>query len=571
MTTITGQPREAAPTPFQDRISITPPAVVLMLFGLLLLAATAHAQRVSPSQSRQAAPPPEQVCILHGEAHNAFAFVPRVVSANQGAKTAAATFSINYIDDPDPWPAAAITAFDFAANIWATAITSSVTIYVDARWTPLGNCSGGSFPLGSAGPNFIWRNFPGAPLPDTFYPDALADALYGDSLPSGNNPDIVARFNSQCGPPPNADRWYFGTDGSPPAGTIDFVSVVLHEIGHGLGFTGSGNVDDGNPGNGTECNDVANDGCIEILNDPLSYDRLTEDGPGTALISMANPSATLGTALTGGSGGVFFDGPLTTLHNGSPARLYIPSTWAGGSSFSHFDESTFNGTPSALMTPFLSFAEAQHTPGPIGCALLEDIGWTLGTDCISALPVELTSFDAVVDRATVLLKWETASETNNAGFQVEHRYFDGDFEAMDFVEGHGTIEAPQRYRYRAENLDPGRHVFRLKQIDFDGTFEYHPEVEVFVDLPGTYALSGAYPNPFNPETQVTLMVATPQQVRVDVYDVVGRRVALLHDGLLEADQLHRFVFDARNLPSGIYLYRILGERFRDTKSVMLVK
>ena len=386
-----------------------------------------------------------------------------------------------------------------------------------------------------------------------------------------SQPGETRWLRKSANPGPVADRWYFGTDGAPPAGKIDFVSVVLHEIGHGLGFTGSGDVDDGNPGNGTECNDVTDDGCLEILNDPLTYDLFAEDGSGTALLSMTNPSATLGTALTGGSGGVFFDGPSTTLHNGSPARLYAPSTWSSGSSFSHLDETTFNGTPSALMTPFLSFAESQHSPGPITCALFEDIGWTLGTDCQSVLPVELTAFDAVVDQATVLLRWETASETNNAGFQVEHRYFDGVFEAMDFVEGSGTTLDARHYRYHIEGLDPGRHVFRLKQIDFDGTLEYHPEVEVFVELPGAYALSEAYPNPFNPETHVTLMVETTQQVRVEVYDVVGRRVALLYDGLLDADDLHRFVFDARNLPSGIYLYRVLGERFSDVKPMTLVK
>ena len=86
------------------------------------------------------------------------------------------------------------------------------------------------------------------------------------------------------------------------------------------------------------------------------------------------------------------------------------------------------------------------------------------------------------------------------------------------------IAAPKTFiSYRVEDLDPSRHVFRLKQIDFDGTFEHHPEVEVFVELPGTYALSGAYPNPFNPETQVTLMVAVAQQVRNDAASQRTRR------------------------------------------------
>lgn len=570
MITITGQPLQVVSMARRGYSPLLPFSVAL-LFGLLFLAASAQAQEPSAAKAQvRPAPAPEEVCILEGDEHNAYAYVPRMVSASKGAETASATFSVTFVDDPVSWPATAQTAFNYAADLWADAISSAVTINVEARWKELGDCSGSSFPLGSAGSMFIHRNFTGAPESDTWYPDALADALYGSSI-AGGNFDILSQYNSQCGPEPgDADRWYFGTDGNTPSGKVDFVSVVLHEIGHGLGFIGTADVDDGVSPN--ECNGTAGDGCIEYSNSPYIYDRFTEDGPGTALRSMDNPSATLGTALTGGSGGVFFDGPLTTLHNGlTPARLYAPSTWSGGSSFSHLDESTFNGTPSALMTPFLSFAESNHSPGAVGCALLEDIGWTLGADCQSVLPVELTAFDAVVDLATVLLHWETASETNNAGFQVEQRYFDGAFESVDFVAGAGTTLEAQHYTYRAENLDPGRHVFRLKQIDFDGTFEVHPEVEVFVELPGTYALSGAFPNPFNPETQVTLMVAVAQPVRVEVYDVVGRRVAVLHDGLLEADQLHRFVFDARRLPSGLYLYRILGERFSDVKSMMLVK
>ncbi|MFQ5572281.1 MAG: S8 family serine peptidase, partial [Rhodothermales bacterium] len=189
----------------------------------------------------------------------------------------------------------------------------------------------------------------------------------------------------------------------------------------------------------------------------------------------------------------------------------------------------------------------------------------------AALPVELVSFTAVADGNAAILQWETASETNNAGFDIQHRYFDGDFESVDFVEGYGTTLEAQRYTYRLENLDPGPHTFRLKQIDFDGTFEHHGEVEVFVELPGRYALSEAYPNPFNPETQFTLVLARAQQVRVEAYDVIGRRVALLHDGLFEADELHRLTFAASHLPSGLYVVRVVGETFTASTSALLVK
>ena len=140
-----------------------------------------------------------------------------------------------------------------------------------------------------------------------------------------------------------------------------------------------------------------------------------------------------------------------------------------------------------------------------------------------------------------------------------------------FVDGHGTTLEPQSYTYRIEDLLPGRHVFRLKQIDFDGAFEYSPEVEVAVELVEAFYLSAVYPNPFNPQAQFTLMVRQEQSVRLAVYDVQGRRVALLHEGSLAAGTHHRFVFHGAALPSGLYLVRAEGQTFSVVRSVVLLK
>ena len=187
------------------------------------------------------------------------------------------------------------------------------------------------------------------------------------------------------------------------------------------------------------------------------------------------------------------------------------------------------------------------------------------------LPVELTAFEAVADGDAVQLTWETASETNNAGFEIQHRYFDGDYAAMGYVEGHGTTLEARRYEHRIENLEPGRHTFRLKQIDYDGTFEVHPAVEVFIEQAEAFRVSEAFPNPFAVRTQVEVSVAAAQRVTVEVIDVRGRRVATLHDGLLEANRPHRFAFGGEGLPSGLYFYRITGEHFATTKSVLRVR
>ncbi|GAB5519456.1 MAG: hypothetical protein RhofKO_17070 [Rhodothermales bacterium] len=125
----------------------------------------------------------------------------------------------------------------------------------------------------------------------------------------------------------------------------------------------------------------------------------------------------------------------------------------------------------------------------------------------AALPVELTAFTATVDGDAAHLAWETASETNNAGFRIEHWHpGDAAWTERGFAYGHGTTLEAQRYRFTAEGLVPGSHRFRLRQVDYDGTFEYSPEIEVSVELAEAFQLSEAYPNPFNPEANVMLSV-----------------------------------------------------------------
>src|SRR5262249_7430517 len=122
-----------------------------------------------------------------------------------------------------------------AANIWAAQLTSSVTILVDATMDPLFCGSTGAI-LGQAGPTTIFRDFPGALVAGTWYPQALANKLSGTDLDPGND-DTVARFNSSIGTScPFPNPWYYGYAASPPPGALDFVTVVLHELGHGLGF-----------------------------------------------------------------------------------------------------------------------------------------------------------------------------------------------------------------------------------------------------------------------------------------------------------------------------------------------
>lgn len=198
------------------------------------------------------------------------------------------------------------------------------------------------------------------------------------------------------------------------------------------------------------------------------------------------------------------------------------------------------------------------------------------------LPVELVSFDGLVDGRKVILSWQTASETNNAGFEIQllrdaQRYDEMrlenastlPWEGLIFVEGHGTTGKPQRYHYTISQLEAGQYRFRLRQIDYDGTFAYSPEVELAVELPQTHLLTQAYPNPATNGAFFSLQVRQPQQIQVTLHDVLGREVAVLYEGEMRAGLGHRFEIDGQTLPSGLYIYRVLGERFTESQTVLL--
>ncbi|GAB5520267.1 MAG: hypothetical protein RhofKO_25180 [Rhodothermales bacterium] len=187
----------------------------------------------------------------------------------------------------------------------------------------------------------------------------------------------------------------------------------------------------------------------------------------------------------------------------------------------------------------------------------------------TTLPVELTDFTGVRDGQDVVLNWTTASELNNSGFQIEQANATGTFEAITFVEGAGTTVIPQQYSHRLLDLPSGTYRFRLKQIDYDGTSEYSPEIELLVTLPGqSYTLSAAYPNPFVSTTQVDLRVESTQAIRAQLFSILGQAVRDVYTGVIEANEPHTLTVDATGLPSGIYFLHIEGEAFTAKSSAL---
>ena len=186
------------------------------------------------------------------------------------------------------------------------------------------------------------------------------------------------------------------------------------------------------------------------------------------------------------------------------------------------------------------------------------------------VPVELTSFAAIIADDNVQLNWITATEINNQGFEVERRTGDGEFEKVGFVPGHGTTTDIQAYSYVDSKVASGNYTYRLKQIDFNGTFEYSDAVEVEVTAPIEFTLEQNYPNPFNPSTVIKYSIPENGFVTLVVYNLLGEKVASLVNGVQEAGR-YEISFDASNLASGIYVYSLKSGSFSSVKKMLLMK
>jgi len=186
------------------------------------------------------------------------------------------------------------------------------------------------------------------------------------------------------------------------------------------------------------------------------------------------------------------------------------------------------------------------------------------------VPVELISFTASASGKNVLLQWATATELNNSGFEVQRRTVDSEYEAVGFVAGSGSTTEQRDYLFSDINVPDGKYDYRLKQIDFNGVFDFSNEIEVEVDAPAEYALEQNYPNPFNPSTTINYSIAEAGLVKIVVYNLLGQEVALPVNEFKEAGQ-HNVSFNASTLTSGAYFYTIETAQFKQTRKMLLAK
>jgi hypothetical protein len=196
----------------------------------------------------------------------------------------------------------------------------------------------------------------------------------------------------------------------------------------------------------------------------------------------------------------------------------------------------------------------------------------------SVLPVEMFSFSASVRGSTVNVRWTTATEVNNYGFEVERKAISGQLSAVSawieigFVAAAGASNGPHEYSFTDQSLSAGVYTYRLKQVDKNGSFKYSNSSEVEVGVtPKEFTLGQNYPNPFNPSTTLEFTLATDGRAVVKVYDVLGQEVAIVFDQQAEAGRVYEANFDGRRLPSGVYVSVLESGGKRLLRKMLLVK
>ena len=188
----------------------------------------------------------------------------------------------------------------------------------------------------------------------------------------------------------------------------------------------------------------------------------------------------------------------------------------------------------------------------------------------TVIPVELISFTASSDGNGATLNWLTATELNNYGFEIQRKVLGGGFATVAFVKGQGTTTQRNQYSFADKNLDEGKYLYRLKQMDYSGQFSYSQVVEVDVRMLNNYSLEQNYPNPFNPTTTIGYVLQEKSNAKLTLLNSLGEEIAVLVNG--EQDKgYHKIEFDGTRLSSGVYFYQLKAGTFIDTKKMILLR
>jgi len=272
-----------------------------------------------------------------------------------------------------------------------------------------------------------------------------------------------------------------------------------------------------------------------------------------------------------------------STNNGS---TFIPLsgsyTTLGSGSFQPIGEPLYDGSQSSWVNEVMDLTNYNTNQVKLKFELKTDEsvvrdGWFIDDISIvvyGIVPVELSSFTAVAQDENVLLNWVTSTEINNLGFEVQKKFFaenqKSEWGTIGFVNGNGTTTEKSDYSFMDKNPIDGKSFYRLKQIDYDGSFKIYNSVEVDYQTVKEYSLAQNYPNPFNPSTEINYTLAKSGNITLKVYNLLGSEIITLVDGYMEAGK-YSIRFDGEDITSGVYFYTIKTDDFTSTRKMMLMK
>lgn len=545
-----------------------------ILFWLAAGFAIASAQTIDPADILiKDAPQLERVCTYEPTDYNADRAIAHAdIVGKSATNRRTSSFNVTYVSacGGDTWPPEALAAFEYAMSIWETHLESSIPVAIEATWQELD-----ANVLGSAGPTRI-AQIPPIGENDTWYSIAQANAMTGNDIKEAAGVEYDILININCA----FTDWYFGQDSNPPTNLIDFVTVVLHEIGHGIGFIGSMVADDDLR--------IASWGFQNSSDvpQPIIYDRFTEDGENVSLINenvYSNPSSGLYDALIGTYDGIYFDGIDANIVNlGTPIRLYSPFPWQGGSSYSHLDQDTFGDTDNALMRPKLDRQFSIHTPGPVMCGMLSDMGWPLGENCFDLIGVEsiisveqselnfgVLNVRDIVNQTLTISNDASAQDPLSGRIVIENSNYSVSQTFSTFsIEPGNSLNIPVRYTPRSIAIHESELTLLHNSSSQPNPLRIPLNGEALEEN-SIFVLDQNYPNPFIEQTTVEYALTGTSDVQLEVYNTVGQLIATLV-AEEQGEGRYEVFFNASGHATGVYLYRIIVNGEANTRKLLLV-
>lgn len=270
---------------------------------------------------------------------------------------------------------------------------------------------------------------------------------------------------------------------------------------------------------------------------------------------------------------VFYDRRSTT---GYATDVYVAESIDGGETFNNFkvSQSSFTPNSNVFFGDYTNIAAFNRKIYPVWMRLDGNTlsVWTAPfIDTATVLPVELTHFSSSVNNKKVELSWETATETNDYGFQIERQFENNTYwSVIGFVKGNGNSYSPKIYSFSDLPSLSATYKYRLKQVDLNGNYKYSSEIEVVYNNVTNFSLDQNFPNPFNPSTTISYQLSAEGLVSIKVYDVLGKEIVTLVNEVKQSG-LHEVDFNASGYGSGIYLYKMTGNNFSQTHKMIVLK